>query len=335
MAVAVVVMAGISCTLSGREMTIVEGLSAIWNHVIGNEPEVGTSEWLDAFMVWDVVMPRVVFAIVAGSGLAVCGTLMQGVMNNPLADPYTIGVSSGAVFGAVLAIVLGVSMIPGFGQFGIMGNAFLFGLVPIAFIMLLSSVSSNLSPVVIILMGIAISYFFSGITTIIMVGADEDALADAYQWQIGSFYGTTWDDVPLALAVTLLGIVFASLTYNKLNAMTAGDVVARTLGMDAKTYRMITLVIVTLVAATIVSMTGIIGFVGLVAPHMMRVVLGGNNRFVIPASMLAGSMILMFADIVTRTIVDIDVPVGAVMSFIGAPIFLYLIIGRKGGRTFS
>ncbi len=335
MAVAVVVMAGISCTLSGREMTIVEGLSAIWNHVIGNEPEVGTSEWLDAFMVWDVVMPRVVFAIVAGSGLAVCGTLMQGVMNNPLADPYTIGVSSGAVFGAVLAIVLGVSMIPGFGQFGIMGNAFLFGLVPIAFIMLLSSISSNLSPVVIILMGIAISYFFSGITTIIMVSADEDALADAYQWQIGSFYGTTWDDVPLALAVTLLGIVFASLTYNKLNAMTAGDVVARTLGMDAKTYRMITLVIVTLVAATIVSMTGIIGFVGLVAPHMMRVVLGGNNRFVIPASMLAGSMILMFADIVTRTIVDIDVPVGAVMSFIGAPIFLYLIIGRKGGRTFS
>lgn len=117
--------------------------------------------------------------------------------------------------------------------------------------------------------------------------------------------------------------------------MTAGDTVARTLGMDAKSYRMITLIVVTLVAATIVSMTGIIGFVGLVAPHMMRVVLGGNNRFVIPASMLAGSMILMFADIVTRTIVDIDIPVGAVMSFIGAPIFLYLIIGKRGGRALS
>lgn len=331
---AIIIMAGFSCTISGRDMTIMEGLETIWNHIIGIEPERGTSEWLDDFIVWSVSMPRVTYAIIAGAGLGLCGAMMQGVMNNPLADPYTVGVSSGAVFGAVLVIVLGISAIPGVGDLGVIANAFLFGFLPVLLVLFLSKTTQTLSPVVIILAGTAISYFFSGLTTIIMVNADEDSLSEAYLWQIGSLDAVTWDQIPLVLAVVALGSIVALLSIKKLNAMSMGDNYAKTLGTNVENFRLLTLVMVTLIAASIISFTGVIGFVGLVAPHMMRMILGGNNKFVIPASLLAGAAILLFADTVTRGIMSIDLPVGAVMSFIGAPIFLYLMVGRKKGAAF-
>lgn len=330
LAVAMVLMAGYSCTLSGREMTFMQGLDAIVARFTGDIPPINTPAGRDYYMVWEITMPRVTFAIVAGAGLAVAGVMMQGVMNNPLADPYTTGVSSGAVLGAVLAIILGISVMPGVGDMGLIVNAFLFALLPIGMLLLISTMSQRISPVVIILAGMAISYFFSGITTIIKVSADEDALAEAYRWQIGSLDTITWGQIPLVAVITFAGIVFVSLTYGKLNSMSAGDDVARTLGIDVKRYRIVTLVITTLVAASIIAYAGVIGFVGLVIPHLLRVVIGGDNRFLIPASMVAGASLLMFADMITRVMTSVDIPVGAVMSFIGAPIFLYLVASRRG-----
>ncbi len=281
-------------------------------------------------MVWNITMPRVTFAIIGGAGLAVAGVMMQGVMNNPLADPYTTGVSSGAVFGAVLAIILGINVIPGVGEMGLIANAFFFALVPIGMLMMISAMSKRVSPVVVILAGMAISYFFSGITTIIKVSADDDALADAYRWQIGSLEGISWDQIPLVAIIVLVCTIFVSLTYGKLNSMSAGDDVARSLGINVNRFRVIVLAVTTLMAASIIAYAGVIGFVGLVIPHLLRMIVGGDNKFLIPASMVGGAALLMFADVISRLTFSIDLPVGAVMSFIGAPIFLYLVASKRG-----
>lgn len=330
MAAIVILLSGYSCTLSGRSMTLMEGLDAILARFTGDIPDIKTPEGRDYYMVWNITMPRVTFAIIGGAGLAVAGVMMQGVMNNPLADPYTTGVSSGAVFGAVLAIILGINVIPGVGEMGLIANAFFFALVPIGMLMMISAMSKRVSPVVVILAGMAISYFFSGITTIIKVSADDDALADAYRWQIGSLEGISWDQIPLVAIIVLVCTIFVSLTYGKLNSMSAGDDVARSLGINVNRFRVIVLAVTTLMAASIIAYAGVIGFVGLVIPHLLRMIVGGDNKFLIPASMVCGAALLMFADVISRLTFSIDLPVGAVMSFIGAPIFLYLVASKRG-----
>lgn len=330
MVIVVIILSGYSCTLSGRSMTLTQGLDAILARFTGDIPPINTPAGRDYYMVWSVTMPRVVFAIIAGAGLAVAGVLMQGVMNNPLADPYTTGVSSGAVFGAVLAIILGINIIPGVGDMGLIANAFLFALVPIGILILISTLSKRVSPVIIILAGMAISYFFSGITTIIKVSADENALADAYRWQIGSLEAISWNQIPIVAIIIVLCTIFASLTYGKLNSMSAGDDVARTLGINVNRYRTIVLIVTTLIAASIIAYAGVIGFVGLIIPHLLRMIVGGDNRFLIPASIVGGAALLMFADVISRLLMSVDLPVGAVMSFIGAPIFLYLVASKRG-----
>lgn len=330
MVVAVVALSGYSCTLSGRSMTFMQGLDAIFTRFTGDISPINTPDGRDYYMVWSITMPRVVFAIVAGAGLAVAGVMMQGVMNNPLADPYTTGVSSGAVFGAVIAIILGINIIPGIGQMGLIANAFLFALVPIGMLMLISTISKRVSPVIVILTGMAISYFFSGLTTIIKVSADDDALAEAFRWQIGSLEAISWDQIPLVAAIVVICTIFVSLTYGKLNSMTAGDDVARSLGINVNKYRIVVLAVTTLMAASIIAYAGVIGFVGLVIPHLLRMIVGGDNKFLIPASMVSGAALLMFADVISRMLVSVDIPVGAIMSFIGAPIFLYLVASKRG-----
>lgn len=328
----IVLLSGYSCMISGRDMTLVEGLRAIWNHILGVEFEYNSPQWWDDKIIWSVTMPRVALGIIAGCGLAISGAIMQGVLSNPLAEPYTMGVSSGVVFGANLAIVAGLSLASSVHTFGIVLNAFIMGLVPVATVIVLMRIMRSLSPVTIILSGVAISYFFGGLNTLLLVGAEEESLSQAYQWQVGSLENTLWSEVEFVFVVVLV-LVFISLFLSKyLNALTQGDNLAKSLGMDVDSFRLYCMILVTLMSASILCFTGIIGFVGLLAPHIVRLIIGGDNRYVLPASCVFGSAFLLFADTVTRMVAGIDVPVGAVMAFFGAPLFLFIILRSNRRR---
>ena len=254
---------------------------------------------------------------------------MQSLMANPLADPYSTGISSGACFGAVAAIVAGISFSSMTGEMGIVTNAFIGALIP-AFVIIALSARINMTPATMILVGTGISYFFNSMVTYLMILTDADTLQRAYLWQIGSLDGMTWSSVPLMLVVTIIGTILVMLSWRKLNVMTMGDNSAISLGLNVQEFRIMCLILMSVMTASIVSYVGIIGFVGLVAPHIVRLVVGGDNKFVIPQSMAFGALLLLFADYVSLVVWDI--PVGVTMGLIGSPLFFILILYSKKGK---
>lgn len=320
---------GFALTQGSRGVGFIESYQCIIDQILGKEFEVGTEEWWDHFMVWNIQMPRAMSALVVGAGLAVCGCVMQAITRNPLADPYTTGMTSGAEFGVAVAMVMGFSIGQNIGQYGLIVNAFVFGMVPALFIIAVTRFKTE-SPATIILAGIAISYLFNAMTTLLLLGADAATIQEVYLWQLGTLEKINWNELTIMAVAVAIGIVFMFSMSKNLNLLSLGTGSASTLGLDVGTFRVIMLLVISLVTATIVSFSGIIGFLGLVAPHMMRMIIGGDNRFTIPSAALAGAAILLIADTVGRTIVlPYTIPVGVVMSFIGAPIFLALIIKMK------
>ena len=280
----------------------------------------------DERVVWNTRMPRLMFAIVAGAGLAVAGAAMQSMMKNPLADPYTTGISSGASFGAVIAIAFGISI--GSTSAGTTILAFFFALVPATVILLLSTFKKT-TPSMMILAGLSVMYIFNAMTQYIMLVVDSETMEAAYQWTIGTLSKSSWSTLPIMLVVVVLGS-FAILSMTKyLNAMNSGDNYAKTVGVDVKRIRIIILVLVSVIAAAIVSFTGIIGFVGLVAPHITRIFLGSDNKLLIPGSLLVGAVVMVVCDIVAKLFTTTALPIGIVTAFIGGPMFLFLIIRQK------
>lgn len=325
-AVTVLVM-GLAVTYGTYNIGFLESYQIIWDHINGNI--VHTTK--DHIIV-NLRMPRIVVGIVAGAGLAVAGAVMQSTLMNPLADSYTTGVSSGASFGATLAMTLGMTVAS--GSHAIVVNAFLFALIPTAMIIATSKMK-NASPTMMIMAGIAIMYVFNAFTTVLMLWADESTLAEIYQWQVGTLAGTSWDEVPIMIVVVLAGIIAVQLMSRKLNVLATGDETARALGVDASTMRILLLTIVALIAAAVVSFTGLIGFVGLVTPHIVRIFIGADNRYLIPASALAGSALLVTADLLGRAILSpVVLQVGVVMAFIGGPVFLWLLM-RKDSKVWG
>lgn len=302
----------------------------IWNHIVGNNNyEPRSMDWWADRYIWNRSIPHIIVAILAGSSLAVCGALMQSLMANPLADPYSTGISSGACFGAVLAIIAGVTFSSIAGEMGIVTNAFICAMVP-ALIIILISVRIRMTPATIILIGTGISYFFNSMVTYFMIMTDADTLKSAYIWQIGSLDGMTWDSIPIMLTVTLIGSIIVYACWRKLNVMSLGDDSAVSLGLDVHKFRILCLILMSLMTAAVVSYVGIIGFVGLVAPHIVRLVIGGDNKHVIPLSMVVGSFLLLLADYIAMSFSDL--PAGVVMSLIGSPVFLFLILHKRKNK---
>ncbi len=325
--VVIVLVMGFAVTYGTYDIGFMESYQIIWDHLTGNI----TNTTKDHIIV-NLRMPRVVVGIVAGAGLSVAGAVMQSTLMNPLADSYTTGVSSGASFGATVAMTLGMTAAS--GSQAIVINAFLFALIPTAMIISVSKMK-NASPTTMIMGGISIMYIFNAFTTVMMLWADESTLAEVYQWQVGTLAGTTWSEVPIMIVAVLAGIIAVQLLSRKLNVLATGDDTARALGVDASKMRIILLVIVALVSAAVVSFTGLIGFVGLVTPHIVRIFIGADNRYLIPASAIAGSALLVTADLLGRAILSpVVLQVGVVMAFIGGPMFLWLLM-RKNTRVWG
>ncbi len=290
-------------------------------------------DWYD----WCIVLckyriPRTFLAILAGATLAIAGTVMQSIMKNPLADPYTTGVSSGAVFGVAVATVLGFKIgSGGIGSFGTILNSIIFAMIPVIVIIVMSPYFRK-SPSTLILSGVATSYLFSSLTSLLMVSTNAETLAEVYHWEVGNLYGLGWEPVYVILVVLIIGAGILWPMANKLNLMSLDDKDAKALGLDGKWLRVVCLTILSFMTACVIAFTGIIGFVGLVIPHIVRMVLGSDNKFIIPAAMAFGAFFLLFCDIISRAVdVDAPIPIGVITSLIGAPIFMYLIIKQKKG----
>lgn len=315
-----VVAIGLSLTLGTYPISFQETYQIIWDHLTGNIQDVTKDE-----VVFDLRMPRIMAGILAGAGLAVAGACMQSTLKNPLADPFTTGVSSGATLGATVAIVLGISL----GGAGIVSNAFVFALVPTSMMVAISRMKSA-SPTMMIMAGIAIMYLFGAVTTVLKLWSDPDDLKSLYMWEVGSLGLADWDGIVLMAPVVIIGAIVIQFLSRQLNVMATGDESAKALGVDANRLRAICMVVVALIAATVVSFTGMIGFVGLVCPHVVRIVIGADNRYLVPACAVFGMALLLIADLVGRTILSPTIiQVGVITSFLGGPMFLWLLLRNK------
>ena len=328
MLAALVVMVCVSCSMGGREVDVLAIPGIILDWIVGVEPPYPSDAWWDSYIICEVRLPRVLAACVAGASLAICGAAVQSLMNNPLASPYTLGISSGASFGATLAIVMGFSMGSFIGVYGVAFNAFLFGMVPVVVVLMISKVV-RLSPVALILIGVAISQFFGSLSTLVFLGADEGSIEAAYLWDIGSLVNVTWTDFRLMAVLMVVGSILLYTVSWKFNVLTMGEDSAKTLGVDVERFRVLTLALLALMTMSVVSFVGVIGFIGLIAPHIVRAIIGSDNRYVLPASLLAGALTLLVADSIARIWSYDALPVGTVMAMFGAPVFLYLIMKRN------
>jgi iron complex transport system permease protein len=305
----------------------VKGETALEVKEKNGELHIHESTWLADICVWNLRLPRIILGIVAGIGLGLAGAVMQAILRNPLASPYTLGISSGAGFGASLAILAGAGIVG--GKYLIIGNAFVFALL-VSFIILGLSSRKGATPETMILAGIAMMYLFGAMTTILQYFGEAEAVKEAVFWMVGDLNRASWSVVTIVSVVIALCTPYLMAKSWDLNVMGAGDETAKSLGVNVKRTRVLTMVVSTVMVATIVCFTGTIGFIGLVAPHMTRLAIGGDNKYVLPVSGLLGAVILISADLVARRIIaPVILPVGAVTAFMGAPLFLYLIMRRR------
>jgi len=283
-------------------------------------------------IVWNVRLVRLVGGILAGAGLAVCGVVMQCILKNPLASPYTLGLSNAAAFGAAFSIVfvgtgsMSSSFISIDNPFVTTLFAFLFSMFATGIILLLTKVT-KVSAETMVLAGVAISAIFSALLSFTQYVASDSQLGNIVSWMFGNVGKATWSWDIIILGVLIPATGYFMIKRWDYNAMDAGDEAAKSLGVDTRRERIVGLVISSLLCSVIVSFFGIIAFVGLLGPHIARMIIGGDHRYLIPASMAIGALIIVVSDQVGMNILSPEViPVGIITSMIGGPLFIYLLI---------
>ena len=276
-------------------------------------------------IIWLIRFPRVLMGFFVGAGLAVVGATMQALVRNPLADPYILGISSGASVGAVMVLAFGAFAFAGI--YAISVGAFFGAILTFLTVFLLARSNGRLHPARLILAGVAVAYFFSGLTSFIILTSDNRELArTVLAWLLGSLAGTNWSELTLPASALFFGSVYLVLQARGLNALIVGDETAATLGVDLARFRCSLFLVVSLVTGVMVAVSGAIGFVGLMIPHIVRLMVGTDHRRVMPVSIFAGSIFLILFDVVARTAFNpVELPVGVITSLLGGPFFLWLL----------
>ena len=281
-------------------------------------------------IVWFLRAPRVLLGALIGAALTLSGVGMQAFTKNPLAEPYVLGISAGASLGAVLAMLLGVS-VPVLGKLSVSMGAFAGALVSILLVYLLAKSRGSVTPIRLILVGVAVSAMFQAFTNYIVYTAPDDAaVREATFWMLGGLGSAEWEDLPLLLCLVPPAFLLMLALSKSLNAMMMGDSSAITLGVNLNVVRNLLIVITALLTASSVAVSGCIGFVGLVIPHLVRSVVGPDHRKLIPISMLTGAIFLIWVDVGARMIKPpAELPIGILTAFLGAPLFLWMIRVRR------
>jgi iron complex transport system permease protein len=301
-------------------------VAIILNHTVGIELNVAYTQQQDA-VVWAIRMPRVMLAMLVGGGLAVAGAALQGMFRNPLADPGLIGVSSGAALGAVAVLGLGITW------FGIATTplaAFAGGTVTAVIGYLLARQNGRTEVVTLILAGIALNTFAGAGTALITYVANDQQLRAIVFWSLGSLGAATWRNVIAVAPFILFGVALSLRWGHALNLMVLGEREARHLGVDTERIRMQLILITALVTGATVAAAGIVGFIGLIVPHLIRMISGPDHRVLLPASALGGAILVLIADLAARTIVaPSELPLGVLTALLGGPFLLFLMLKTR------
>lgn len=306
--------------------------SAVLLDLFGHSDSVSAR---DSLIIYDIRMPRMLLGIMVGAALAVSGAVMQGLFRNPLADPGLIGVSSGASLGAVSVIVLGATVLAPLtaplGVFALPVFGFIGGLVTTLLLYAVATRQGQTSVATMLLAGIALAALGLALTGVLIFMADDRQLRDLTFWSLGSLAGATWAKVATIGPIIAIALATTPFLAPGLNALALGEPTANHLGIPVQRLKYASIVAVAAAVGASVAMTGGIGFVGIVVPHLLRLAIGPDNRYLLPASALLGASMLLIADAVSRTIVaPAELPIGIVTALVGAPFFLWILLRKRG-----
>jgi iron complex transport system permease protein len=318
-------------TIGSVYISVWDVYAVILHHIL----PAGTDPYYEKGAVHDIVwllrLPRLILAIVVGMGLAVCGVIMQAIIKNPLADPYILGISSGASLGATVAILWGVGAFLGTNYVGVC--AFIGALILSLAVLFISNIGGRSSSVKLLLSGMALSSVCSAFSGFIVFFANnKEGIQSITYWLMGSLAGAKWEGIAVIFPIVLLSILFFWTQSRILNLMLLGDEVSITLGTDLHAYRQGYLLVSALIVGFVVYSAGMIGFVGLLIPHIVRIFFGTDHKKLIPICALVGGLFLIWADVLCRIIIPkTELPIGMLISLVGAPFFVYLMIKRTYG----
>ena len=298
------------------------------NGHLGNVEQLSLA---DQNIIWFVRAPRTLLAIFVGMGLAISGAVMQAVVQNPLADPYILGISSGSSLGATFAILVGFGGGALVFQFGLAFGAFIGAIFASIFVLLLASVGSKMTSTKLVLSGMIISSLCSALSNLIIYLANNaEGMKTVTFWTMGSLASASWQKLPLVSLIVCGLTLFFILQARILNTMLLGDEVATTLGIKLSFYRKVYMILAALLTSIIVANSGMIGFVGLIIPHIVRGITGSDHRLLMPLSALSGSLFMIWADVLARSILKgVELPIGIITAMIGSPIFIYIILKKQ------
>lgn len=320
-----VAIIALAIVLGAADITFSEIIMTVRGYVFGYDiPEAHAAS---CAIIWSIRLPRVLLAFLVGSALGISGAAMQSTLQNPLASPYTMGVSSGASLGAGIVIVAGVSF---FGRYTMSVAGVATGMIAVAAVIGFSAkIDKSLSNNTVILTGMVFSLFFSAVLTTISALAADD-LKQVVLWQMGSFALKGYKYIAAFLPFLLVGVIALMFRAREMDIMTLGDSAAKSIGVSPKGMRKYVFVISSALVGAAVSVSGVIGFVDLIAPHTARKIFGSRHRLVLPMSALIGGCIMTMADLIARIVLEgAEIPVGAVTALIGTPFFAYVYLSRR------
>lgn len=322
----------IATTLGSVKIPVSEVSRIIINKMkIFNEFDLSDIKKSNIFIVFNIRLPRIILASLVGGVLAVVGTSFQAIFKNPMADPYVMGSSSGAAFGATIGIVLGLSK--GFLGFGVTSIFAFIGAISATFIVYnLARIGNKISTTSILLAGIIISSSLSSVISLMMI-FNKDELANIVSWTLGGFNGASWNQIKVVSIPILIGVIILATLSREMNAIVMGEDNAKNMGVNVELVKKIILTVSAFLTAFAVSVSGIIGFVGLIVPHLFRLIFGSNHKILLPVSVIGGGIFLLLCDTLARTILGgIEIPVGIITSIFGGPFFLYLLKKSKKNK---
>lgn len=288
----------------------------------------GNGDETKVYIIQNMRLPRILCCIMVGAALSVAGLAMQGLFRNPMASPSVLGVSSGAAFGACLALGFGAGA--SLGSYSVPVMAFIFCFLTTFLVYVLARTGYGVSVTMLLLAGIAVGSFFNGLVSLIQYVVDESTLPGIVYWLMGSFDGLGWDSLKLALIPIGLGIAIIAFCAKELNIISLGEEQAENLGVNVKRIRILLLIGTSLAVAGSVSISGIIGFVGLIIPHIFRMLVGPNHKILIPLSIIGGAAFMVIMDAIARFVISPnELPIGILTALLGAPFFIYVMRTKK------
>ena len=307
-------------------------VGTVWRIVWYKLTGISNGEWSIAHerIVWMIRLPRILFTVLVGSGLAVVGAVMQAVVRNSMADPYLLGLTSGASTGASLVILLG--LVSAWGDWVLSIAAFLGALIAFSMVFLFSRSNGTMTAGKLILSGISISYFFSAITSLLTYLAKDHELREVTLWLLGSVAPGRWNNLAFPAIVVPAGYVYLYFQFRGLNAISMGEETAVSLGLDSSRFRKRIFVVTSSMTGVLVALSGSIGFVGLMVPHIVRLFVGNDHKKLLPLCLITGGLFLVWADVIARTVLSpLELPIGIITAMCGAPFFIWLLQRRGKG----